>query len=64
MITFFDLFSGIGGAAQGAKNAGLTLIGGVELDPRIGEIYRANHGEHLTVADVLETDPNQFDLWR
>jgi len=42
MTTFFDLFSGGGGAAQGAKQAGLTPIGGVEFDPAIAAIYVAN----------------------
>jgi DNA (cytosine-5)-methyltransferase 1 len=61
MITFFDLFSGGGGAAQGAKQAGLTPVGGVEIDPVIASIYVANHGDHLTVGDVLDTKPGQFD---
>ena len=61
MITFFDLFSGGGGAAQGAKQAGLTPVGGVELDPAIASIYTANHGDHLTVGDVLATRPQDYD---
>jgi DNA (cytosine-5)-methyltransferase 1 len=60
MITFFDLFSGGGGAAQGATQAGLTPIGGVEFDPAIASIYTANHGDHITVADVLDTHPGMF----
>lgn len=61
MKTFFDLFSGGGGAAQGAKQAGLTPVGGVEIDPEIAAIYAANHGDHLTVGDVLSVRPGQFD---
>lgn len=61
MITFFDLFSGGGGAAQGAKQAGLTPVGGVELDPAIAAIYTANHGDHLTVGDVLATRPQDYE---
>lgn len=61
MITFFDFFSGGGGAAQGAKQAGLTPVGGVELDHAIAEIYTANHGDHLTVADVLNARPGDYD---
>ena len=61
MKTFFDLFSGGGGAAQGAEQAGLTPIGGVEIDPAIAEVYKANHGDHLTVGDVLKTRPGQYD---
>jgi len=61
MTTFFDLFSGGGGAAQGAKQAGLTPVGGVEIDPTITEIYVANHGDHLAVTDVLDTCPTDFE---
>lgn len=59
-LTFFDLFSGGGGAAQGAKQAGLKHIGGIELDPRIAEINRANHGV-CHVANILETHPRNYD---
>jgi len=61
VTTFFDLFSGGGGAAQGAKQAGLTPVGGVEIDPAIAEIYVANHGDHLAVTDVLDTCPTEFE---
>lgn len=58
--TFADLFSGCGGAAQGAKQAGFTHAWGVELDAPIAEIYKANIGECF-VQNILEADPYKFE---
>lgn len=58
MPTFYSLFSGFGLADEGAKAAGYDLLGGVEYDPRIAEVARAN-GHAVTVARVEESDPRQ-----
>lgn len=67
MPTILTLFSGIGLVEHGAKKAGYTPIGAVEYDRRIADIYALNHGDHVTVADIREVDPKQFDspdvLW-
>jgi DNA (cytosine-5)-methyltransferase 1 len=59
-LTSADLFSGCGGVAQGMKQAGLTHAWGLEFDPQIAEIYRANHGD-VYVQDILDADPFKFE---
>lgn len=59
MTTFFDLFSSGGGAAQGAKQAGLIGIGGVEWNRDIAAIYSANHGR-IKPMNILTTDPDSM----
>ena len=59
--TFGSLFSGFGGADIGAKNAGLELAWGVELEPAIAEVANANLGGHVQVMDILDADPHRFD---
>ena len=44
-LTSADLFSGAGGVAQGMKQAGFAHAWGLEFDPQIAEIYKANHGD-------------------
>lgn len=56
MKTFATLFSGFGGADCGLKAAGLTPVAAVEYCPKLAEVYRANHGDHVTVADVCDVD--------
>lgn len=46
------LFAGGGLFTEGAKNAGLTPAGAVELDNEKANIYRLNHGHDVTVRDV------------
>jgi DNA (cytosine-5)-methyltransferase 1 len=60
MTTFADIFSGFGGAAIGARAAGCELAFGIEIDPKIAEVARAN-GHPVTVADVLECSPSDFE---
>ena len=55
--TAFTLFSGGGLADVGMKAAGFQVVGAVEYDARIAEVYALNHGaDHLRVADVAEVD--------
>lgn len=55
-----DLFSGCGGVAQGMKQAGYAHAWGLEFDPAIAEIYRANHGQ-VYVQNILDANPFKFE---
>jgi len=59
-LTSADLFSGCGGATQGQKQAGFTHAWGLEFDPAIAEIYKANHGQ-IYVQNILDADPKKFE---
>lgn len=60
MKTMADLFSGCGGVACGAKQAGFTHAWGLEYDPSVAEIYKENIGE-VFVQDILESNPFKFE---
>lgn len=49
----FGTFICGGGSSMGYKLAGYNHIGGVEIDPRMSEIYQKNHSpDHLFVEDI------------
>jgi site-specific DNA-cytosine methylase len=50
------LFAGGGLFTEGAKQAGLTPSGAIELDESKAEIYLLNHGELIQVADIREVN--------
>ncbi len=53
-----DLFSGCGGLTLGLKNAGVEVIGAIEIDDRAREVYRANHPEVAFLGnDIRDADP-------
>jgi DNA (cytosine-5)-methyltransferase 1 len=60
-MTIATLFSGFGGADAGARAAGLELAWGLELDPAIAEVARANLGHAIHVGDILACDPRRFE---
>lgn len=64
---FFSTHSGAGGACQGAKQAGLTLLGGIEIDQYCVDLHRANFGDGIRHESILDTPIKQlpdFDfLW-
>ncbi|KAH7398748.1 S-adenosyl-L-methionine-dependent methyltransferase [Phaeosphaeria sp. MPI-PUGE-AT-0046c] len=41
--TFADIFCGIGGASQGAKQAGLSVRWGLDFDEKASQAYSKNH---------------------
>lgn len=49
------LFSGGGGVEALLKDA-IDFRHAVEYDPQIAAVYRANHGDHIQVADVCQVD--------
>jgi DNA (cytosine-5)-methyltransferase 1 len=56
-----DLFCGAGGLTCGLKNAGFTVIAGIELEPVAARTYRANHPDHaLYEADIRTLNPLQI----
>lgn len=57
MPTIATLFSGFGLVETGAKEKGYDPIWGVEIDPRIAQVYRENHGDHIIVEDIRKVDP-------
>jgi DNA (cytosine-5)-methyltransferase 1 len=59
-LTSADLFSGAGGVAQGMKQAGFIHAWGLEFDPAIAEIYKANIGDCF-VQNILDADPMKFE---
>jgi DNA-cytosine methyltransferase len=61
---FLSLFSGVGGSAFGAKAAGCELIGAVEWDKKIGDLYYQNHRSMVLTQDVKDVDPTVFKVDR
>ncbi|MGY4432828.1 DNA (cytosine-5)-methyltransferase 1 [Bradyrhizobium sp. F1.13.1] len=53
-----DLFSGCGGLTLGLKNAGVEVIGAIEIDDKAREVYQANHPEVAFLGnDIRDADP-------
>ncbi len=51
----FGTFICGGGSTMGYKLAGYEHLGGVEIDPKVAEVYRTNHNpKHLFVQDIRE----------
>jgi len=51
----FGTFICGGGSTMGYKLAGFDHLGGVEIDPQVADVYRANHKpKHLFVEDIRE----------
>ena len=51
----FSCFSCGGGSSMGYKLAGYEVIGNVEIDPRVMEVYRKNnHPKHPYLMDVRD----------
>ena len=71
-VAFFDLFSGCGGAAEGALQAGAVVPLSVDCWDDANAVHQENH-PHTTVVNIeLGIDPDyelrllegQFRLWR
>ncbi|HEX7047905.1 MAG TPA: DNA cytosine methyltransferase [Gammaproteobacteria bacterium] len=55
-----DLFSGCGGLTTGLKQAGVAVLGAVELDKLAGETYMMNHkGVKLWNSDIRKLDAKE-----
>lgn len=56
-----DIFSGCGGLTEGLKQAGFSVIGGIEKDAKAGQVYSANHSEvDLLVEDIRGIDASSL----
>ena len=59
--TFATLFSGGEGWGVGAVAAGLRPLWGIEHDAEIAAVANRNLGDHVQVADIVETDPQALE---
>lgn len=54
-LNVFGTFICGGGSTMGYKLAGFNHLGGVEIDPKVAAVYKANHNpKHLFVEDIRE----------
>lgn len=58
----FGTFICGGGSSMGYKLAGYHHLGGVEIDPRVAEIYRTNHLPELLYVEDLRVFNKRTDL--
>lgn len=60
-FTFASIFSGIGGADLGARQAGMEPVWGIEVEPRIAEAHRENFPRCRTIAaSVMDAEPGKL----
>jgi DNA (cytosine-5)-methyltransferase 1 len=56
-----DLFSGCGGLTQGLKEAGYSVLAGVEIDPKARKTYSLNHPETPLIGnDIRQLGADQL----
>ena len=61
-LTAFSCFHCGGGSTMGYKLAGFTMLGGVEIDPEMMAIYRANHNpKHSYLMSVQQFNKLPLD---
>ena len=54
-LKVFGTFICGGGSTMGYKLAGFDHIGGVEIDPKVADVYKSNHNpKHLFIEDIRE----------
>lgn len=60
-----DFFCGAGGMTEGLKQAGVTVVAGVDLDASVGATYEANHspGARFIHADVRDCGAADVRAW-
>lgn len=61
-LKVFGTFINGGGSSMGYKLAGYDHIGGVEIDPRIAEVYKLNHKPTLLYVDDIRAFNERSDL--
>ena len=58
----FSCFSCGGGSTMGYKLAGFDVIGCNEIDPRMMDVYRANHNPKYSFLEPIQNFKNRNDL--
>jgi DNA (cytosine-5)-methyltransferase 1 len=58
----FSCFACGGGSTMGYKLAGFDVIGCNEIDPKMMEIYKANHNPKYSFLEPIQTFKNRDDL--
>lgn len=58
----FSCFSGGGGSTMGYKLAGYEVIGNCEIDPRMNEVYIANHHPMFNFCEPIQDLKKRKDL--
>jgi DNA (cytosine-5)-methyltransferase 1 len=61
MKTYGDLFTGFGGSALGARQAGYTVRWGAEWLPDVAAVANDNLGDHVRIGNVLDARPSDFE---
>jgi DNA (cytosine-5)-methyltransferase 1 len=59
---FISIFSGVGGGVWGARAAGYEIVGAVEFDKKIADLYYQNHQSMVLAQDVKDVDPSVFKV--
>ena len=60
-LTAIDLFCGAGGLTLGLKQAGFSVVAGVELNPIAAETYRLNHDDvEVYEKDICDINPSDI----
>ena len=64
VITFIDLFAGIGGFRLALESVGAKCVFSSEWDDECQNVYEKNFGErpHGDITHILETDIPDFDI--
>ncbi len=52
-LNAIDLFSGCGGLSEGLRQAGFSVIAGVEVDKNAAKVYRMNHTETVLFEEDI-----------
>lgn len=60
--TVLDLFAGIGGLSDGFRQAGCEVLGGIEWDKDLADLYKRNHRRYGEEITVLTEDVRTVDL--
>ena len=59
-MIFVDLFCGIGGFSQAAKNNGYDTLLAVDNDPEVLNVYTKNHGGINTLCSDIQSEWNEI----
>ncbi|MHB8510246.1 MAG: DNA cytosine methyltransferase [Candidatus Dormibacteria bacterium] len=63
-VTAIDLFCGAGGLSEGLKQAGVTVAGGIDLDPSCKYAFESNIGASFVEEDVRTITADRLrTLW-